>query len=230
MALLDTNRPGLTITPAAGDLIVQAVNNARRRTVPPAADMQVVKWDAELASDLKKFAERVGGGWFFAPRGYDGGKNGFDVMLYPEFKTKYPDYYYMLHDCTQSKKPYATLGIIKFRLRQKPCFDYNNCQTKGHTGYRTCYASQRPKGVNCNWVMQYYPVLTQSNLSKMACVPLDYPGEGSKRDMTFWCYGRYKKTANRLESTDQPYLSGEPCSKCPEDMPICVQGLCSPTA
>lgn len=221
-------RPGLTLSDAEGQKIVNLLNAGRRNVTPTAADMQKAEWDPELAADLKAFAAKVGPGWFFISNNYTG-KNGFNLMERPEFKNKYPDYYYMLHDTTQSKLSHGISGIFKFRINQKPCFNYNNCSTTRFNGYSSCYSNPMPRR-NCNWVMQYYPYLMQSNMSKIACVPLDIhgPNAPAKQDMSFFCYGRFKNTNNGLENTDLPYLSGPPCSKCPPEAPVSDNGLCRP--
>lgn len=217
--------PGLTLTPKEIHAIVADINNARRNTNPRAANMRMVQWNDALYTELQKFVAENGPEWFWEYNEQTTYFNGFTLMSLQPFNTEFPGFNLMFKDATQSKLKNAVLNIIKFRINQKPCIEYSQCSTTEFTDYETCLNPNPPPKKNCNWANQYYPLMTDATLENFACVPIAAVAPYTKppKNMSFWCYGLYQSQTN-----DQPYISGAPCSACPEDAPECQNGLCVP--
>ncbi len=201
-----------TISPAEKAKIVSTLNAARATPRVPSADMKRVKWDSFLESVMDAHrSQLMRPDWFL------------DANNLPS------SYSYLFHDTCKSENM-SVAGIFSFRVKQKACFNYNNCQANSpRGGYTSCYNTAVDPNRNCNWWWQYYPVMLNSNLETIACVRLGYPGPNAPhgQDNSFVCYGRWSNEGMNIPD-GFPYQSGEACSACSSAYPTCIQNLCSP--
>lgn len=114
-------------------------------------------------------------------------------------------WYHLFHDTTNTDIEH----IIKYRIRQKNCFNFNRCSNTTFNNYfsclKNCNAVAFTDSQRCSWAWWYYPMILQRSLSEIACVTLNYRGPHTPSNQTrsFWCYGRF----DNLKLTDNPFLN-----------------------
>lgn len=105
---------------------------------------------------------------------------------------------YFIHDTTEE----SVLKIIKYRLGQRDCFNFNKCKepyTRFVSCLKKCPIIPAPKrNAACNWAHEYYPKFLSKSLTSIACVLLDVQGPDvaewlvNVQKKTFICYGNHK--------------------------------------
>ncbi len=201
-------------------LLIQVINKLRINN-----DLPIVTYNYTLHNELNNFKETYGSNWFLLnttlpdcnytkPLVYNDDiifkrscykRNSFRILEYSNF-TEYRqnDWNYLFHDTNNGN----VAKTIKYRIRQRHCFDFDLCLSKDYNYYAYCLKnkptneSRKP----CSWAWQYYPKLLISSLEQISCVLLDVPGFALPTDLvgiqhkSFYCYGKHGK-----ELTDYPF-------------------------
>ena len=200
--------------------IVNQLNKARRDDSVHAAGMPIMSWDNALESALLKYkADNSGGAIAY---------NGWSLLNEPAFKAfKDKGYIPLYHDTCKSAKDVA--GIFAFRNKQARCFDLSKCSTTTFNNYASCFKNPIPPKINCNWSWQYYPKFIDDQQRTIACVSTGIRGTyaPAKQNDSFWCYGKNTRK-DSWPQKDLPFTEGDNCTKCPDDLPVCVNKLCTP--
>ena len=130
-------------------------------------------------------------------------------MEFPEFK-KYKDsgWRSLIHD-TCDNGPNGIERIIKFRIHQQECFNYDLCSKSKFTNYLTCSVEPlkyvQVNSRRCSWFYAYYPHLIYSDIYQIACAltGIPVPNTPNKQPNSFGCFARTKYKYN--PTNDLPY-------------------------
>lgn len=102
--------------------------------------------------------------------------------------------------------------IIKFRLRQEPCFNEFQCSNTSFNYFTSCLKTLDGVFENqkeCSWSYAYLPLIKHHQLKAFACVILNKQGRfvpeplKNKQKLSFWCYSNL----NWQELANDVYVS-----------------------